>query len=306
MEDETFDSLENVKQLFNSGQIDLASLGFAKLPIKEREHIPPEVNYVHGAIMARYGKVKMAIESLTDAYNSSRRRHDIATYLGNLLLSIGDVDQAAYYLTKALRLRTLEGKEDVVVFGDSHADFCFNGIPRCKVFSFPGITMHRIGRDGVEGLNIRAFGIHERPALVFIFGEVDARGHVVRQRDVSGRTITEIIETLCTNYLRTVCMNRDAAKIGKTIVCSVAPPTFVYNRTEVPSYGTMEERVASVAEYNATLQRKCAENGVIFMDIFKYFHDPCGAMSRSLAGSVHIRRAYSDIIEYELESTLLS
>ena len=144
----------------------------------------------------------------------------------------------------------------------------------------------------------------QESTVAFIFGEVDARAHILRQRDIAGRPISEIIKTLCSKYLKTVTDNLKNAHGSRMIVCSVAPPTFVDDRSPVPSHGSIEDRISVVSEFNTALQKECECNGVIFMDLFKYFRDPWGVMNRSLSDSVHVCRKFSDIIEYELEAII--
>ena len=89
------------------------------------------------------------------------------------------------------------------------------------------------------------------------------------------------------------------------IVCSVTPPSFISIDGISTSYGSIEDRVVVVQKLNAALRKASEDNGITFLDIYKYFCDPCGTMTRPFSyDGVHIRREFSDIVEYELESIL--
>jgi hypothetical protein len=204
-----------------------------------------------------------------------------------------------------LQFARYEGKEDIFVFGDSHSDFCFSGIPRCRVHWLGPMTMHRVGRDGLGAVNLNACRTPEGVAAVFIFGEIDIRAHVMQQRDREGRELCEVIETLCANYFRTIRANRELYEELTIVVSSVPPPLVGENNPDLPFSSTIDERVDMTRQVNARLRAMCEKHQFRYLDVYQYFSDPSGVMATGISDNVvHVRREFSDIVEYELERVL--
>jgi hypothetical protein len=263
-----------------------------------------EYQYISGVINAQSGQIQSGIEQILGAYRREPRKGAIAKKLGEIYLQLGNVKKAGHYLLRSHRMKSFEGREDVFVFGDSHSEFCFGGIPRCKVHWLGPVTMHRIGRDGLDILDFRAKGVPENATVVLVFGEIDVRTHVLRQRDDTGRDLDEIMMTLCTSYLRTALTNRARYEALKVVICSLVPPTNYGNNPELPFYGSLAERSAITRGMNERLAALCAANGLLFMNIHKYFAEWSGSLNRFYAdNTVHIRKEFHDIVEYELSVT---
>ncbi|WP_448192907.1 tetratricopeptide repeat protein [Azospirillum sp. sgz301742] len=266
-----------------------------------------EYNHLMGRVYAVMGYSALAVGYLEKALTVDPRHADAAHILGQILLWTGRPREAAYHLTKALRLRTVT--PDVFVFGDSHANWCFGGIPRCTVQWSAGRTMHRVGRDGLAELDLRLFGVPEGAAAVFLFGEVDVRGHILRQRDEQGRAVDAILDDLSSRYVATIQANRQRYQALTACVCSVPPPQScrIEDDHPFPFLGTIAERVEWTRGLNARLAVLAAENGLFYLDIHQYIATPAGVMVRPYSdGVVHLRKDLSDIVEYELEKTLSS
>jgi len=221
----------------------------------------------------------------------------------------GQLIEAAYYLRKANDLKLHLNKEDIFAFGDSHVSFCFDGIPRCKTHWMGPITMHRVGRDKLNVLDLRNWGVSNQTAIVFIFGEIDARAHVGEQQARQNATIEEITDTPSKNYIETIRLNKENFPDIKFFVCSVLPPLTSLGSSELPFSTPTRERVEIVKTINNKLKKLCSsgniETELIYLDIHQYFSDSSGLMIRELSDNVvHVNRDLSDIIEYEIEKFL--
>ena len=117
------------------------------------------------------------------------------------------------------------------VIGDSHSrELMF--IPGCLIHYIGSVTMHRVGRDGIAGLNLKGFGVNDYDVVVFAFGEIDVRCHMGKQRDQFNRNEDEVINTLAANFLCTILQNKLEYKNLTCVVYSVTPPTDqTYNPT---------------------------------------------------------------------------
>lgn len=306
MDNETINGLLRAIDAMNRGDVATASLLAAELPLRDRWIVSnADYNQLLGAMDQSQGKTHTAIHHLKAAYGCAPRRTDISQRLGQLLLASGDLKEAAYYLGKAHRFAHYEGREEVFVVGDSHADFCFSGIPRCKVHWLGPMTMHRVGRDGLSAVNLKTLQVPERAAAVFVFGEIDIRVHVSGQISAQGRDRAEVLATLCQSYIAAICQSRDQYAGLRVMVASVVPPMVGENNPEVPFRCPLEERVANTRDVNALLRALCATHGLQFLDTYPYFAEPSGVMVRAISDNLcHVRREFSDIVELELDKAL--
>ena len=209
------------------------------------------------------------------------------------------------------------------VFGDSHGYHCFNNseslITQNEVSSFVysdgkeeriidfsiywlgGKTMFAIGRDGLHYLNIKKYNVKNNDAAVFVFGEVDVRCHIGKQRDQNKRDLKEIIHSLALNYIATIKKNRDFYDNLTCVIMSVIPPTDNGYNSAMPYYGSLQERVELTCILNQTLKKYAEENGILFLDISPFFSKNDGSLNESLSDNiVHIHPKYNKIIKDKL------
>jgi len=198
-----------------------------------------------------------------------------------------------------------EGK-DIIVFGDSHSEFCFSGVARCAPHLLGFHTMHRIGRDGLGILDIRNHGVRDGDTAVFIFGEIDVRLHIGRQRDEQGRNPDEIIADLVTRYFRTIVENaRNNPKV-RLIVSSVVPPSERTPYEVQPKHGTLSDRVLFARRLNARIRRECGGHGFGHLDLFTPFALDDGSMNPAFCrDTVHVSKEFHRIVELALRCTML-
>ena len=116
------------------------------------------------------------------------------------------------------------------IIGDSHGSFCFSNNPsttpsnehsffeydhnnRCQkvqfhINCFVSKTMYSVGRDGLNGINLKNFDVKEDDVAVFVFGEIDARCHIGKQRDTKNLNLDEVIESLAQSFMTTIQKNK--------------------------------------------------------------------------------------------------
>lgn len=216
----------------------------------------------------------------------------------------------------------------VHVLGDSHAFFCFNntqsGITADEMSTFHYVkdgkscslsfyihwlgsrTMHRVGRDGLSGLNIKRFGVKEGDVVVFLFGEVDVRCHIGKQRDQFKRSQAEVIQTLASNYLRTIYENKRQYKNITCIVASVTPPCDRGYNPSYPFYGPLQDRVRITQELNEALSLHGQRLGIHFLDIYSMYAQEDGSLGVALSdGIVHISPRHNGPIKEKLVDILI-
>lgn len=193
-----------------------------------------------------------------------------------------------------LRLRKVPVRFSI---GDSHAAFTFRGIPRTVRIALGPVTMHRIGRDGLQRFLL--FGgapvmwprslVQPGDELFFSFGEIDCRSHVLRQVAL-GRSETEVITTLARSYIEAVEKERIAG-VNSCIV-SVTPPADAARLRHFTSFapiGSDSDRVRITRALNVQLKTLAAEHGCSYLDVYGAYADADGMLPlRSSDGLTHV------------------
>lgn len=194
----------------------------------------------------------------------------------------------------------------VHAFGDSHSRAGFGRIPGVTVHHLGPVTMHKIGRDGLNALNVKEFGVEENDTCIFVFGEIDIRCHVGLQRDRMKRTIPEVLLDLVQRYAMTILSNKSLFKTLHCVIFTVVPPTDQIYNPQYPYYGTLTDRIQLTQALNRILKEYALANGIFVLDVYDSYALPDGSFNPSLSdGSVHIhpdrdtpvRKALSALLE---------
>jgi hypothetical protein len=213
---------------------------------------------------------------------------------------------------------------NVYIFGDSHASFCFREsavLQKKESFELPvtinekslkipfiihwlgPITMHRVGRDGLQFLNVKNFNVQEDDIVVFVFGEIDVRCHIGKQRDLKKRKLTEIIDELAAKYICTIKENQKQFEELACIVCCIIPPIdgLGRNNPEYPFYGELSDRIDIARRLNQKLQILCTKKNLLFLDFYDLYADFQGALNVLFADPIiHIDSIYNRGIKKKL------
>lgn len=196
------------------------------------------------------------------------------------------------------------GRNKVHIFGDSHSICSFRGIVGCQHHPLGPLTMHRVGRDGLAGLNVLHFGVREGDMAIFVVGEIDARCHVGKQCAL-GRHLEEVIATLVDKYLAVVVKNRELFKTLHCVVFAVIPPTDQYSAPEYPLHGSLQERVSYTQMLNHELHKKAALLGISVLDVYDDYKTPQGSLALELSdGGVHIGENHTEPVRKKLYELL--
>jgi hypothetical protein len=191
-------------------------------------------------------------------------------------------------LLEAYRQRRAGEPGVVHVFGDSQSAV-YEGLPNVIVHRTGGVTMYRMGRDGVPFVQRLQKRLGHRSVLMFVFGGIDARLHVGRVAEENGCPVAEVIDELVDSFLTAI----DAARQGRRVlVVGVLPPApNDAIGAEFGCWGTQEQRVAVARALNERLARRCADLGFGFVDHYDQYCDERGGQRPGLsADGVHLKR----------------
>lgn len=173
------------------------------------------------------------------------------------------------------------------IFGDSHAMYNFKNIKYIDVINHwrASITMHRVGRDGMEFINFKLKDIKNGDIVIYQFGEVDCRCNIGKQK-LLGREIGEIISKLIENYFISIKNNVNNYDKINIIICCI-PPTMnqeYYESIhgpithEFPFVGNDEERIMYTQITNMALKLMCEKYNFIFLDYYNYYEGKNGLL----------------------------
>ena len=205
---------------------------------------------------------------------------------------------------------------DVFIIGDSHANWGFSNMGQLGyLFAYndeikipfhihwtPSVTMQEVNQ---HGLNIAHYGVRENDIAVFVFGEVDVRYNIGRQRDHDHRDLNEILDSLVVNYIRVVSNNKKHYNIVYCIVMEVMPPS-AYYYAQAPFYGTIEDRVYITHELNKKLRHACEANNILFLPLHDIYANADGSFNLALSdGGVHINLKHNFHLRRRLVEMLL-
>lgn len=197
-------------------------------------------------------------------------------------------------------------KVGLAVFGDSHAQFCFDRIKEAQINWLGPVTMHRVGRDGAWFLNGWQ-PVEPGLDVVFIFGEIDVRCHIGRISDETSVSRQELCTQLVDRYLNALEMHRPALDIGRIVVSCVPPPAdgAGLDNIDFPVYGTWADRAEITRLLNHSLREGCAARNVLFLDFLNDYSTPEGFIISDLSdGSVHIAKRHTGAVVAKLEALL--
>lgn len=191
---------------------------------------------VEGVMNLLMGERRAAIRSWQDGFAIDPSN----IYALSLLKDVSDADQSAHRWVerRISEISAWQGHEDVVVVGDSHA-YSFNGVARCDVRYVGSVTMHRVGQSGLNFPTFDIDSLETHKAVALSFGEIDARAHVVKQRERSGRTLDAVVIDVVERYVDKVAA-AFAGRPHSVALLGVVPPIraalaadgFVHGRTK--------------------------------------------------------------------------
>ncbi len=171
----------------------------------------------------------------------------------------------------------------VHIFGDSHARFCFSGMPNASNHAINSITMHRVGRDGLKIVNCKASGARDGDIAFFIFGEVDCRCHIERQVAM-GRVYENVLSELIDSYFHTLALNSSQFRNLHIVIVSIVPPVRhsdyhganppLQSDHPFPFVGSDERRVQITRDVNSALAERAKAVGYQFLNIYDFYSRP--------------------------------
>jgi hypothetical protein len=136
-----------------------------------------------------------------------------------------------------------------------------------------GVTMHRAGRDGVLAEFARDYRVRDGDTVVWVFGEIDVRCHIVRQHEFLGRDPDEIVTTLVRNFVgRMVELRASYPRLSHVVFAPIPPlDNPDYQSDRFPVHGSIAQRIAARQALVSQLRETCRPVGIPILDIASQF-----------------------------------
>jgi len=119
-------------------------------------------------------------------------------------------------------------------------------------------------------------GISTGSNVLLSFGEIDCRCHIIRQAELQGKKIEDIVLECVNRYFKTITT---VVGMGYNVIVWGAVPTcnydgLVYKENEpYQHYGTFRDRNKATALFNDLVEKLCAGAGVPFLSISEHLVD---------------------------------
>lgn len=109
--------------------------------------------------------------------------------------------------------------------------------------------------------------VNSNDYVLFCFGEVDIRAHLIKQMELQKKTISDVVKECVDRYMETILhFKNDGVKVLAWGPISSWHESKPY--TGGPSFGTSLERNSVTEEFNNYLKYLCEKNDVGFITIF--------------------------------------
>lgn len=154
--------------------------------------------------------------------------------------------------------------------GDSHASKVTWGKVKADGLN---IITHHLGPMTCASFGMKrpVIEIGESDWVCFCFGEIDCRDHLGKSENYK-----ELTDKIVDNYFYAISLYK-----GRKFVFSVVPANIQATAAgdPWPCVGTDEQRREYVRYFNECLKRKCAETGVMFLDVHDKYADENGYLN---------------------------
>lgn len=103
--------------------------------------------------------------------------------------------------------------------------------------------------------------------VLFCFGEIDCRFHIVKQAEMKSSSIESVASEVADRYSQVL---KEVQDVGyEILVWNVIPPTNpTVQNPEFPHYGDYAQRIIATEHFNKRLKSNAERNGFIFIDVY--------------------------------------
>lgn len=193
----------------------------------------------------------------------------------------------------------------VHVFGDSHAAYCFDRIDEATIYWVGPVTMHRAAKEAAQFVPKLMADRTETDALVFMFGEIDIRCHLVSVANRMNTTVEHEAKILAERYVETVAEIKRTLAFQKVVIAQPPFPTDRKPSADFPFSGSIEDRILAHKALSSHLKRISSSKGLLFLPFDPKYSNPDGTLQRKFSDDgVHIMPIEAKALAKSLERLL--
>lgn len=194
--------------------------------------------------------------------------------------------------------------------GDSHV-YVFSGVDTIGGNDvLPFFKTYRLGpHTAYNVINRRSFieqiirtEVKSDDRIMFCFGEIDCRVHLLKQAKLQNKSLTSIVSACVDRYFE---IFRIAGQYGIPLLAWNVPASSREDIKfdEYSTYGSCKERNKATQLFNKFLKKRCEESGVVFISIFEKLIDKDGLTDMTYyMDSIHLSQKTMPLILDELRS----
>lgn len=178
-------------------------------------------------------------------------------------------------------------------FGDSHSNSGWMYFKNENIERHPlGPRLcYSFGRDKLNLLNIKEFGVEENDIVIFCFGEIDLRCNIQKHLN-NEYTYDKNINSMIEKYFEAIYENVKQYSHLNVCVYNVVPTVQKYNTFEYPNHpfmGTDEERKMYVQYFNKKCDEYCLKYNYTFFNVYDKYCDSNGYLNKDYSDdNVHV------------------
>lgn len=143
-----------------------------------------------------------------------------------------------------------------------------NFLPYFKSYRIGPATAYQIANKQpiIESL-INTIDLGSEDKLMFCFGEVDIRAHLIKQSKLQNRPVVDLVVECVDRYIEAITYYKKF-EVPIMIWGPIASWSDEKEYTGGPSFGTNQERNLVTFAFNTALQMECLREGFNFISIF--------------------------------------
>jgi hypothetical protein len=181
------------------------------------------------------------------------------------------------------------------VIGDSHTKTNFGADPRFVVHYLGPMSMHHVAQK--REICLKDFDVENGDTIIWCFGEIYVRCHLIRQRDEQRANISGIADALAMGYIHAILDIKFGYENLKIIVLAIIPPSDQSDNIEFPRIGELYERVWAQGLLNQSLNNYCILHDFIYIDPYGEFINSAGSLKPEMSDyQVHVGEKYAHLI----------
>jgi len=203
------------------------------------------------------------------------------------------------------------GKDAVIPsWGEAPAG-TWDMFPDFRTYRLGPFLAYNIGQNGHMSKEILFHVLKEavpiKSKVLLVFGEMDCRIHLVKQKDIQKRSLVDLTEECVSRYFRTVL---DVNWLGYEVMVfggiPTAPKASEWDNEQWGHYGTHKDRNEAARLFDLRVRGECEKNGLFCLSILDLLVDKDGNTDGSyFMDGIHLSQKAMSLIRKRMPQEVL-